>query len=71
MSAQTYQVDPNIEKWHSDFDRVQKLWAEWCALNATRFDTAIEAWGVFIKEYQQQTCQPGKTSGWPGTRLSI
>jgi hypothetical protein len=71
MSAQKYQVDPTIEQWHHNFDEVQKLWAEWCAINATRFDTAVEAWGAFIKEYQQQTSYSGNASAWPGTRLSI
>jgi len=69
MATQKYQVDPMIEQWHYNFEQVQQLWADWCVHNATRFDTAAEAWGAFIKEYQQQTSNYGNASGWPESRL--
>lgn len=71
MATQMYQTDPMIEQWHHNFEQVQRLWADWCVENATRFDSATEAWAAFIKEYQHQTCQPGNTSGWQEPRLFI
>ncbi|GAB4448877.1 MAG: hypothetical protein Kow0031_31380 [Anaerolineae bacterium] len=71
MAAQGYQNDPTIEQWHHNFEQVQRLWADWCIENAARFDSAAEAWGVFIKEYQQQISQPGNGSGCPEARLFI
>jgi hypothetical protein len=50
MTAQTNIVDPVIEQWHHNFERVAEAWKAWCEENAVRYDTASQAWRVFVEQ---------------------
>jgi hypothetical protein len=43
-------IDTNIERWHCDFERLNESWALWCEENATKYNTASQAWSAFIDE---------------------
>lgn len=49
-----FELDPKIERWHQDFEKMKRNWADWCVKNATNYDSATQAWGAFIREHQQQ-----------------
>ena len=50
VAAQTNIVDPVIEQWHHNFEQVTEAWKAWCEENATRHDTASQAWRVFVEQ---------------------
>ena len=50
MAAQGNLIDPTIEQWHHNFEQIAESWKVWCEENATRFDTASQAWRVFVEQ---------------------
>lgn len=50
MAYNKFPIDPKIERWHQDFDKLQHIWAVWCVQNATRYATASQAWNAFVAE---------------------
>ena len=50
MTHNKFSVDPKIERWHQDFDKLQHIWTAWCAKNASRYATASQAWTAFVTE---------------------
>ncbi|MCG3208672.1 MAG: hypothetical protein FOGNACKC_02284 [Anaerolineae bacterium] len=52
-----YEMDPAIERWHEEFERVRHLWINWCETNIIYCESASEAWLAFLEEMQQQRVQ--------------
>ena len=50
MDYNKFPIEPKIERWHQDFDKLQQIWIAWCAQNASRYATASQAWNAFVNE---------------------
>jgi len=44
-----------ISQWHRQFKQVKQDWAIWLGDNATRFQTAEDAWSAFKAQQQRNS----------------
>lgn len=52
-----FKIDPAIDCWYEEFERVRQLWIEWCEKNITRYKSMSPAWKAFVVDLHRQSIQ--------------